>query len=102
MEFRWFQQGDICCKPVEEMPINARKLRGAVLARGEATGHAHVAIGEGVRLLEHKSNIYMIAPHGAKIVHEEHLPVNVPSGTYLISIVREFDHFTERAREVKD
>ena len=34
--------------------------------------------------------------------HEEHNPVDIPPGHYLVRIVREMDHITGRARYVAD
>ena len=34
--------------------------------------------------------------------HEEHNPIDIPPGYYLVRIVREMDHITGRARYVAD
>ena len=36
------------------------------------------------------------------ITHEEHNPLDVPPGKYVVRIVREFDHMTGRSRYVAD
>ena len=76
-----------------------KKLARAVLAEGEHTGHFHEAHGDGVALYD---DGVLEAPHGAEVTHQEHAPVTVPPGTYDRSIVQEFDHFAEEARNVAD
>jgi hypothetical protein len=46
--------------------------------------------------------LYMRAPTGTTVVHEEHRVLEIPPGDYLIGIVREYDHFAEEARHVID
>jgi hypothetical protein len=62
-----------------------------ILARGEATGHAH-------RMASHAAALYR-APDGAcylradestALVHEEHDPIPVPPGTYRVIRQREY------------
>ena len=98
----WFQQGDVTIKPVAKLPEGAEPVAGRVLREGEATGHAHVATGEGVQLFIHGGTLYMRVPAGTEVVHEEHAVVNVPAGVYEIGAVREYDHFAEEARPVID
>jgi hypothetical protein len=76
-----------------------KKLERAILAHGEHTGHFHEAHGDGVAL--HDDGV-LEAPHGAEVTHQEHKPVTVPPGTYQRSIVQEYDHFAEEARNVAD
>ena len=75
------------------------KLARAILAHGEHTGHFHEAHGDGVALYD---DGVLEAPHGAEVTHQEHAPVQIPPGTYDRSIVQEFDHFAEEARNVAD
>jgi hypothetical protein len=98
----WFQQGDVTIKPVAALPEGAERVAGRVLREGEATGHAHVATGEGVQLFIHGGALYMRVPSGTEVVHEEHHPINVPAGVYEIGAVREYDHFAEEPRPVFD
>lgn len=75
---------------------------GNVLAEGEATGHAHRAMGEGVVVEEVEGSRVLHAPRGAVIVHEEHGKQELPAGDYDRLIVQEYDHAREEAREVID
>ena len=98
----WFQQGDVTIMPVAEIPDGAALVRTRVLREGEATGHTHVATADDVQLFLHEGTLYMRAPSGTEVVHEEHKAFNVPPGTYRIGVVREYDHFAEEARPVVD
>ena len=86
------------------------------VALGEATGHSHTfyatdnrqglvtsfgannmgAVGSDV------PSYINIANGEAVIRHEEHNPVTLPQGLYKVRIVREFDHLTQRTRNVVD
>jgi hypothetical protein len=98
----WYQQGDVTIKPVEAIPAEATETGNRVLAEGEATGHKHVAEAEDVRLFLHEGALFMRAPHGTTVVHEEHRVLEIPPGDYQIGIVREYDHFAGETRRVID
>lgn len=98
----WFQQGDVLIRPVAEIPKWAKRIDGRVLAEGEATGHMHVAEASDVKLFLFEGTLYMRVPEGTKVVHEEHAPVDIPPGDYMVGKVREYDHFAEEARNVID
>ena len=97
-----YQQGDVLLKSVDQVPVGAMQEPEAVLAEGEATGHRHTALGEDVVILNLRETRYLTAPHGAEVVHPEHRPLKIPPGNYCIERVREYDHFTEEARQVMD
>jgi hypothetical protein len=99
---KWYQQGDVTIKPVNKIPKNARATSSRVLAVGQATGHKHLALAADVQLFLHGGTLYMRTPNGTTVVHEEHGPVEIPSGDYQIGMVREYDHFGEKARPVID
>jgi len=96
------QQGDVLIFP-KSVPKGATIKAGrAILAFGEATGHCHEAIGDGVEMYEKDGALYLSAPHGAKVTHQEHHTQTLDPGTYQIGIVKEYDHFAEEARNVRD
>lgn len=97
----WYQQGDVLVKPAT-LPQGSKRWKGNVLAEGEATGHKHVVVGDGVTVFSHNNRLYFEAPNGAMIQHLEHNPISVPPGTYLVQIVRDYDHFAEEVRQVVD
>ena len=100
------QQGDVLIRAIDNLPKKLKRKqhpRGAVLAEGEVTGHAHVVIGDGVEVWEAEDGtIYVSAPRGGELVHEEHHAQYLEPGHYRIGIVREYDHFAEEARNVAD
>jgi hypothetical protein len=98
----WYQQGDVTIKPVADVPAGAQPSDSNVLREGEATGHAHRAVAGDVRLFLGDGRLFMRAPSGTEVRHEEHDVVRVPPGVYEIGGVREYDHFAEEAQEVVD
>lgn len=97
------QQGDVLIRGVSAIPREAKRKDGrAVLAYSEVTGHCHEAIGEGVEVFEQDGALYLSAPDGATVQHEEHKPVTLQPGNYQIGIVQEYDHFAEEAKRVAD
>lgn len=85
-----------------KIPKNAKRLPHNHLAEGEATGHYHAATAPDVDLYEYEGGLLLAAPSGTEVTHQEHATVIVPPGIWNRSIVREYDHFTEEAREVAD
>ena len=85
------------------IPATATKLKHRRLAEGEVTGHYHEATGPGVTLHAYgHDRIYLDAPEGAVITHQEHGPVTLPPGEYSRAIVKEYDHLAEETRSVVD
>ena len=103
----YLQQGDVVLKQVESIPENAVKVkasnRGYVLAEGEATGHAHTIDDvAGVEFVEKDGMFYLVNNMPVKIKHQEHKVIEVPAGKWKIDKVREYSHFDEEAKPVKD
>jgi hypothetical protein len=87
-----YRHGDVLITRVStRIPKAATKAPRAVLAEGEATGHAHrVETGahmfvsvDGVRYLD-------VFDECATVTHEEHGPISLPRGRYVIGIQREY------------
>lgn len=78
----------------------AQDIVRITLAKGEVTGHAHVALGVG--LLFDKDTGVLTVPKEAEVVHEEHGTVNVPAGKYKVGLVKEEDPFSTELRPVRD
>jgi len=98
-----YQQGDVLFYRIEKTPTGGRAKTDGVIAEGEATGHHHAVVNtDGVELVEVDGTLYLKAGAEATVKHEEHKPVVLPKGNYRIGIVREYDHFAEEAREVRD
>jgi len=85
---------------------NVKQRASNILQHGEAAGHYHQAQGDGVSVMEREGTdeVWMLAPNGAIVVHQEHNPVTLPPSLegYDRTIVREYDHFAEEARQVQD
>jgi hypothetical protein len=99
---RWYQQGDVTIRPAV-IPTGGTD-RGRVLAYGEVTGHCHqlTEASDGL-LVEVEGVLFLrVGAGGAEIVHEEHKPITVPPGEYVVGRVQEYDHFSEEARQVRD
>jgi len=94
------QQGDVLIFEVSQ--IKGKKRAKNHLAEGEATGHYHEAVGEGVLVLESDGEMYIDAPNGATVTHQEHKHIELPPGKYRVGRVLEYDHFAEEARRVQD
>ena len=104
---KYLQQGDVLIKSCGSVPDGAKKVsatsRGYVLAEGEATGHAHrIEDIAGIEFMEKDGKLYIVNMKPAKLGHEEHKMVTIPAGCWEVSKVREYDHWAEEAREVRD
>ena len=125
-----YQQGDVVMFQVsdEYYKDNTRKgdeykasYKGgkkthAIVAFGEVTGHKHqvnmenMAKEAGVSLsMGWRGTAGVDVPEGFQvkgnvvtITHEEHDPIDLPPGNYIVRIVREFDHIAGRSRYVAD
>jgi hypothetical protein len=105
-----YRQGDVLVLPIEpaELPADLveapRDRRGRmVLALGEATGHAHVVTGEGVRLLSPPDDpdaLYLVIDGYGRLGHEEHGPIALPPASY--KVIRQREYFPGAIRFVAD
>jgi hypothetical protein len=100
-----YQQGDLLITKVD--CIKGKKMNHLVLAEGEVTGHKHqvkvITKEPPAELYEHEGTLFLrVLSDECQVVHEEHKTISLPKGNYQIGIVREFCHFTEAVRNVKD
>lgn len=101
------QQGDVLLDLVA-LPKAAKKKSGRIiLALGEATGHMHEVIGEGIACYEDESGVlYVVAEQAGTLTHQEHhtqeIPVTPPGMAWRRRIVHEYFHFEEESRAVAD
>lgn len=98
----YYQQGDVIIKPIKNIPNEAQKLEHLIVAEGEATGHKHQVIGDAELNMIDDTIFLSVFDETVSLLHEEHNPINVPKGDYVIHIVQEYDHFMEEARKVED
>ena len=124
-----YQQGDVVMFKVDEEYFNNHtrtdinkigysggKDEHAIVAFGEVTGHKHqvnmkdMVKEAGVTLsMGYNREAGIDVPEGFTVIdapvtitHEEHKPVELPPGYYMVRIVREFDHIAGRSRYVAD
>ena len=103
---RQLQQGDVLFVECAEIPEDAKPVKRQdgklILARGEATGHAHVIVAPDVEMYERAGVAYLRVPTPAPPLHEEHDPFPIPAGKWRIGRVQEVDPFEREVREVTD
>lgn len=103
---KYLQQGDVLFFMVESVKgkeVKSEK-RGFVFAEGEHTGHYHaIKETEGVKVYEENGVKYVrVEKENAIVKHQEHKEIVLPKGDYRIDIVKEFDPFEEKIRQVRD
>lgn len=76
-----------------------------VLAVGEHTNHKHVITKKAGTLELYKNtdgSIYIVLDGTAVITHEEHKPIELTTGTYVMRHEREFDYMLGEVARVQD
>jgi len=132
VKYKKYQQGDVVMYQVDDetfeqrmnsrgnnsniVHYNTQSHNNPVLALGEATGHIHQIrmkdMLDAAEVTLHMSRFRTVGedtPEGFEVreetvtlTHEEHDPIDVPPGKYIVRIVREFDHIAGRSRYVAD
>ena len=125
-----YQQGDVVMFKVDAKYFEKHTRQGkeckvgysggkdehAIVAFGEVTGHKHqvnmkdMAEEAGVTLsMGYNGKAGVDVPEGFAVIdapvtitHEEHDPVKLPPGYYMVRIVREHDHIAGRTQYVAD
>ncbi len=99
----FWRQGDIFFVKIDQEPDieAARPVKTGVIARGEQTGHMHrvsnASLADGAALVLRGESMYLRAPEaGATIVHDEHGPIQLPTGFYAVVNQQEFDGLSWR------
>src|SRR5687768_4538583 len=85
-----WRQGDVFLIATPNLPEESRVEHRPVLAEGEVTGHAHrLADPAAGRVFTSNGDMYLeVLADSATVVHEEHGPVTVPRGGYVVRIQR--------------
>ena len=129
MEYKKYQQGDVVMLKVDdeyfeknvrsnEHPVgyNTQSNNNPVLAFGEVTGHKHqihmkdmldkaevtLHMGYNGKSGMDVPDAFEVCEETVILTHEEHKPIELPPGKYMVRIVREFDHIAGRSRYVAD
>ena len=94
----FWRQGDIFFVKLDGGPSleQAKPVKTGVIARGEETGHMHrvsdSSLADGAALMMLNESMYLHSPEaGTTIVHDEHGPIQLPTGVYAVVNQREFD-----------
>lgn len=112
-----FRQGDVLIARVDELPEGLEQVPRddgrIILAYGEATGHAHVVQGGECELLaadvesgldpadvSDLNDRYLRVLAEATVVHDEHAPIALSPGDYVVRRQREYA--PEEIRAVAD
>ncbi|QQP89873.1 hypothetical protein IGS68_00905 [Skermanella sp. TT6] len=109
-----FRQGDVLLERVDAVPANAMPKRSPagrplLVAPGRGGTRSHVlAPGSDVAawslaaVPDETPDYLVVGLHGARLVHEEHAPIDLPQGTYRVVRQREFDPGLAAVRPVLD
>ncbi len=90
-----YRQGDLLLKEIPRVPKNAQSVKSMVLAEGEATGHKHKLVGGLVQVYEDDKNKFVEVEETTQLVHEEHTPIALDRGSYVVVREREFNPFAD-------
>lgn len=100
---KFYQQGDVFLKPTSKNIEGGKEDKSLILAEGEATGHVHrITDGLATLILFQDKKFLKIFSDFARLKHEEHDLIDLPKDDYEIGIGREYDHFDEEVREIRD
>jgi len=97
-----WRHGDVMIDRCAEIPADLRRTPGLILARGEATGHAHRVLEAGTAVVFDTGDggFLDVTADEATVVHEEHDAITLPRGTYRFWFQREYS--PEAIRRVVD
>ena len=91
-----YREGDVLLVKVDidSLPNGAVQQQAhgrIVLAYGEVTGHAHAIDVAHAALYQWKGDRLIEAKPGARLVHEEHNPIDLEPGFYRVVQQREYE-----------
>jgi hypothetical protein len=85
------RQGDVILLPIPH-PVDGEALPHLTLAEGEVTGHQHRISDGQAELREESGALYLtVQSDVATLTHEEHRALQVPQGTWMIRIQRQYE-----------
>lgn len=92
-----WRQGDVLVQQIDSIPDGLERLKRAVLATGDSTGHSHkLKDRRAARLFsrpdEEGGELFLeVLEETTDLVHPEHRTIVLPRGCYRIWRQREFD-----------
>ncbi|GAA4434632.1 hypothetical protein [Bremerella cremea] len=97
-----YRHGDVLVRRVAAIPEDAKKRLHLTLAEGEITGHSHrIAEPKAAKLYELRGQRFLeVTEDQATLVHEEHGPITLSRGCYLVWQQREYS--PQEIRIVRD
>lgn len=102
-----YRQGDVLLERTDEISQQAqpveRTKKGLVIVEGEATGHAHAVLDEGVEMYESTANDvekWLKVQGGATVVHPDHGSITLDNGIY--HTIRQQEYTPQEVRVVAD
>ena len=93
-----YRQGDLLIRPVKE--IKGRKQKNNIVALGEATGHSHTLLKGDVYRSNGKK--FLVPQELSKLVHDEHKPIDLPTGKYEVTRQKEYKPAKVKASPIAD
>ena len=105
---KYYRHGDLSFHPLEALPVSLEKIparKDFVLARGEATGHAHRLVfedGDVDIFMDVEGNYILNVIREAQLTHQEHKTITLSQGIYMQKSEQEYDVFEEQRRMVMD
>jgi len=97
------RQGDVLIERIDAIPDGAKLQQNqkAILARGEATGHAHTLIGNlATHSVDGLATVFEVREAMAMLTHQEHAKIELEPGIY--RVVRQREYAEEAPRNVRD
>jgi hypothetical protein len=95
------RQGDVILIPTED--LDGIRLPHLILAEGEVTGHKHQIVNGQATLYETRGALFLkVRSETATLSHEEHKAIQIPQGTWMIRIQREYNPEQEWGQYVTD
>src|SRR5215213_7343636 len=94
------RQGDILFSETQE-EVTGKPVKKITVAEGEFTGHHHVLVADaGSEVIG--NNTHFTIKGTAKLIHPEHDTIQFGSGSYVVSMEREYDYADESLKSVRD
>lgn len=102
------RQGDVLIRQIDNVPAGAKKAKSTVVAVGEGH-HEHKVLGD-VDVLESEESLFLSVNSHGKLVHvhtgtdnqAEHLPIDLPVGTYEVIHQRQYNPYEKAIERVRD